>query len=119
MPGPLEGIRVIDCSRGIAGPRATGLLADYGADVVWVEPPGGDPLRTRLAVEYSVFNRGKRSVFVDLKAERQRDRLLDLVRGADVFVESWQPGVAERLGFGYDTVHGLAPAVVYCSVSGF
>src|SRR5205085_10806921 len=61
MSGPLDGLRVIDCSRGTAGPRASGLLADYGADVIWVEPPGGDPWRDELAVPYAVFTRGKRS----------------------------------------------------------
>jgi crotonobetainyl-CoA:carnitine CoA-transferase CaiB-like acyl-CoA transferase len=119
MPGALSGIRVIDCSRGTAGPRATGILADYGADVVWVEPPGGDPLRERLAVEYSVFNRGKRSATLDVSNELDRDMLLELVCSADVFVESWRPGVADRMGVGYDAVHALAPTVVYGSISGF
>jgi crotonobetainyl-CoA:carnitine CoA-transferase CaiB-like acyl-CoA transferase len=119
MPGALTGIRVIDCSRGTAGPRATGILADYGADVVWIEPPGGDPLRDRLAVEYSVFNRGKRSAIIDVADEHQRAVLLALVSSADVFVENWRPGVADNLGIGYDAVHSASPAVVYCSVSGF
>ena len=66
MVGPIEGLRVVDCSRGTAGPRATGMLADYGADVVWVEPPGGDPLRRCAPEAASVFNRGKRSVVLDL-----------------------------------------------------
>ena len=67
--GPLTGLRVIDCSWGTAGPRATGMLADYGADVIRVEPPGGDPYRDELAVAYSVFNRGKRSIVLDLRSD--------------------------------------------------
>src|SRR5437899_7075513 len=97
MPGPLNGIRVVDCSRGTAGPRATGILADYGADVIWVEPPGGDPWRNELAVPYSVFNRGKRSVVLDLRQEADRETLFELLATADVSVQSWRPGLAERL----------------------
>jgi crotonobetainyl-CoA:carnitine CoA-transferase CaiB-like acyl-CoA transferase len=117
MAGPLEGLRVIDCSQGPAGLRATGILADYGADVVWVEPPGGDPYREELAEWYSVINRGKRSVTVDLP--RERDAVLDLLSGADLFVQSWRPGVAARLGLGYEQIHALLPSVVCCSISGF
>ena len=117
--GPLAGLRVIDCSWGTAGPRATGMLADYGADVIWVEPPGGDPYRAELAVAYSVFNRGKRSIVLDLRTDTDRDVLLQLIGSADVFVQSWRPGVAERLGLGYDTIRRLSPSVVYCSISGF
>jgi crotonobetainyl-CoA:carnitine CoA-transferase CaiB-like acyl-CoA transferase len=117
--GPLTGLRVIDCSWGTAGPRATGMLADYGADVIRVEPPGGDPYRDELAVAYSVFNRGKRSIVLDLRSERDHDVLLQLIGSADVFVQSWRPGVAGRLGLGYDTIRRLSPSVIYCSISGF
>ena len=119
MSGILEGLRVVDCSWGTAGPQATGLLADYGADVVWVEPPGGDPLRRRQPAAASVYNRGKRSIVLDLKDATQRETLAALTRRADVFVESWRPGVAERLGLGFDTLHALNPGLVYCSISGF
>ncbi|BBZ14955.1 CaiB/BaiF CoA transferase family protein [Mycobacterium branderi] len=119
MSGPLEGIRVVDCSRGIAGPRATGLLADYGAEVWWVEPPGGDPFRDVLATEYAVFNRGKRSVQCDLRTGAGRDALFELLSGADAFVTSWRPGVAERLGVGWDRMHEAFPQLVYTSISGF
>src|ERR1700756_4598183 len=98
MTGPLEGIRVFDCTRGTAGPRATGILADYGADVIWVEPPGGDPGRRERPAGTSVFNRGKRSVTLDVAGDGDREHLLRLIEGADVFVESWRPGVAEGLG---------------------
>lgn len=119
MGGPLEGFRVIDCTRGLAGPRATGLLADYGAEVWWVEPPGGDPFREVLATEYAVFNRGKRSVQLDLKTDTGRDGLLELLAGADVFVTSWRPGVAERLNLDWDTLHAAFPSLVCASISGF
>jgi crotonobetainyl-CoA:carnitine CoA-transferase CaiB-like acyl-CoA transferase len=117
--GPLEGFRVVDCSRGLAGPRATGLLADYGAEVWWVEPPGGDPYRDVLATEYAVFNRGKRSVQLDLKSSGGRDALFDLLSSADVFVTSWRPGVAERLGVDWGQLHEAFPRLVYTSISGF
>jgi crotonobetainyl-CoA:carnitine CoA-transferase CaiB-like acyl-CoA transferase len=95
------------------------MLADYGADVIRVEPPGGDPYRAELAVAYSAFNRGKRSIVLDLRTDTDRDVLLRLIGSADVFVQSWRPGVAERLGLGYDTIRRLSPPVVYCSISGF
>ena len=92
MPGPLEGLTIVDCSGGTAGPRATGILADYGADVIWVEPPNGDPGRRERPAANSVFNRGKRSVALDVADNRDRECLLRLLGGADVFVESWRPG---------------------------
>lgn len=119
MAGPLEGFRVIDCSRGLAGPRATGLLADYGAEVWWVEPPGGDPWRDVLQTEYSAFNRGKRSVQIDLKTDAGRARLFELLADADVLLTSWRPGVAERLGIDWGTIHEAFPHLVYASISGF
>ncbi len=119
MAGPIAGLRVVDCSHGMAGPRATGLLADYGADVVWVEPPGGDPCRPHVPAAVSVFNRGKRGIELDLTDTPQRDRLLELIDRADVFVESWQPGVAEALGLGFDAIHARNPRLVYVSISGF
>src|SRR6185437_3845298 len=100
------------CSGGTAGPRATGILADYGADVLWVEPPGGDPERQERPAANSVFNRGKRSLLLDLSEDVDRHRLLRLVGGADVFVESWRPGVAERLGLGWDDLRPRNPLLV-------
>ena len=119
MAGPMQGVRVIDCSRGTAGPRATGVLADYGADVIWVEPPGGDRCRQHLAPEYSVFNRGKRSVVLDLHKSADKEALFGLLGTADVFVQSWRPGVAERLGVDFQAVHKRWPGLVYCEISGF
>jgi len=117
--GPIAGLRVLDCSRGMAGPRATGMLADYGADVVWVEPPGGDPCRRQLPAASSVFNRGKRSVVLDATTPEGIGRLLNLAERADVFVESWRPGVADRLGIGFEELRSRNPGLVYCSISGF
>jgi crotonobetainyl-CoA:carnitine CoA-transferase CaiB-like acyl-CoA transferase len=112
-------LRVIDGSRGTAGTRAGGILADCGADVIWVEPPGGDPFRETCAVPYSVFNRGKRGIVLDLRDDAGRARLLELLATADVFIESWRPGVAERLGIGWEAVHAQLPGLVYASISGF
>jgi crotonobetainyl-CoA:carnitine CoA-transferase CaiB-like acyl-CoA transferase len=119
MAAPLEGLRVLDCSHGMAGPRATGVLADYGADVVWVEPPGGDPCRPHVPGAMSVFNRGKRSVVLDVTTPQGRSTVLELAERADVFVESWRPGAADQLGLGYDVMHRLNPRLVYVSISGF
>jgi len=119
MSKPLAGLRVLDCSLGGAGPQATGLLADYGADVIWVEPPGGDPMRRSDPAAASVFNRGKRSVILDVESAADRRTVLDLARRADVFVESWSPARAETLGLGYPQLHALNPQLIYGSISGF
>jgi crotonobetainyl-CoA:carnitine CoA-transferase CaiB-like acyl-CoA transferase len=97
----------------------TGMLADYGADVVWVERPGGDPLRSQMPAAASAFNRGKRSIVLELNQQEDRQHLMRLVERADVFVESWRPGVAEHLGVNYESLHTLNPRLIYCSVSGF
>ncbi|MDO8390356.1 MAG: CoA transferase [Actinomycetota bacterium] len=119
MTGPLTGLRVVDCSRGTAGPRLTRMLADYGADVVWVEPPGGHASREQLAIDYAVNLRNKRSVTVDLHDAAGVEQLLELISRADVFVENWRPGVAERMGLGEAVVRARAPHVVSCSITGF
>jgi crotonobetainyl-CoA:carnitine CoA-transferase CaiB-like acyl-CoA transferase len=119
VAGPLDGIKVVDCSRGLAGPRATGVLADYGAEVWWVEPPGGDPFRASLQTEYSVFNRGKRSVQLDLKTDAGRESLFALLSDADLFVTSWRPGVDARLGVEWERLHEEFPQLVYTSITGF
>jgi crotonobetainyl-CoA:carnitine CoA-transferase CaiB-like acyl-CoA transferase len=115
----LDRLLVVDCSLGSAGPRATGFLADYGADVIWIEPPGGDPYRQDAPAAAAVLNRGKKSVVLDLGLLSDRDRLLDLVDAADVFVESWGPRRAAELGFGDDALRNRNPRLVRCSVTGF
>jgi crotonobetainyl-CoA:carnitine CoA-transferase CaiB-like acyl-CoA transferase len=117
MTGPLAGVRVLDLSWGIAGPVGVMLLADLGADVVKVEPPGGDPFRAQPG--YHVWNRSRRSIIVDLKHEAGRDTLMRLCAGADVLVEAFAPGTTERLGVSYDRVSAVAPHLVYCSVPAY
>ena len=111
MPGPLAGLRVVDCSAIIAGPIATAFLATYGADVVKLEPLEGDALRTYpstlpgLSRYFLGINRGKRSVAVDLKHAEGLALARRLAGGADVFVESFRPGVAARLGLDEPTLY--------------
>jgi crotonobetainyl-CoA:carnitine CoA-transferase CaiB-like acyl-CoA transferase len=124
---PLSGVRVLDLSRVLAGPYAGMVLADLGADVVKVErPQGGDETRTWgppfVAGEAAYFlslNRGKRSVAIDLGHPEGRELALELCAGADVVIENFRAGGAERLGVGYDSVRERNPTVVYCSITGF
>ncbi|MBL9073692.1 CoA transferase [Tabrizicola sp.] len=128
-PLPLEGLRVLDFSQFLAGPYAALKLADMGADVVKVERIGtGDLSRhlyltdTRIGGESTIFhaiNRNKRSVAVDMKSETDRAAIRDLVRGADVVLQNFRPGVMDRLGFGYEAVRAINPKVVYGSVTGY
>lgn len=123
--GKLTGIRVIDLSMFLPGPMLTVMMADQGADVIKVEPAAGDPARTQGPFEdghsiwFANLNRGKASVVLDLKSEAGKAALADLIRGADVFVEGFRPGVMARLGFGWEDVRALNPGIVYCSISAF
>ena len=123
--GPLDGIRVLDFTNMLSGPYCTRLLADLGAEVIKIEPPAGDHNRTRRPVRngYSSFfghlNCGKKSVVLDLKSATGRDAAIGLAQKCDVIVENWRPGVADRLGVGYNAVSQSNPKVVYCSISGF
>lgn len=126
----LEGLRVIDLSQGIAGPYCTKLLADSGADVIKIEPPGGDYAR-RLgpfpgddpnpdtAGLFILLNGGKKSVTLDIESESGRSVLRKLLEGADVLVESEQPGRMAELGLGFDDLKDAHPELVYCSVTPF
>jgi alpha-methylacyl-CoA racemase len=122
-PGPshgaglLAGVRILDLSVWRPGPYATQLLAELGAEVIKVEPPGGDPMRTYPGL-FAALHADQRSLVLDLKSEAGRRRALDLAADADVVMEGFRPGVADRLGVGYDQVRAVNPAVVYCSVSG-
>lgn len=123
---PLDGIRVVDLSRVLAGPYCTMLLADMGAEVIKVEEPGrGDdtrawpPFQGDQATYFLSVNRGKKSVTLNLKAPEGRAILKGLIERADVLLENFRPGAIERLGFGYDTVRAWNPRLVYCSLSGF
>jgi crotonobetainyl-CoA:carnitine CoA-transferase CaiB-like acyl-CoA transferase len=121
----LDGVRVIDLSVFLPGPFLTQALADHGADVIKVEPPQGDPTRRiglsdgPSTVYFRCVNRGKRSVVLDLKQPHGRDALLALADTADVVVEGFRPGVAGRLGVGYETLCARNPGIVYCSLSAF
>src|SRR3954447_14840109 len=111
MPGALEGVRVLDLSWGIAGSLGVLLLAEQGADVIKVEPPGGDPFRSYSG--FAVWNRSRRSVTIDLKQPAGLDAFLRLVDDADVVVETFRPGVTDRPGIGFDTLHARNPRLVY------
>ncbi|MPZ61451.1 MAG: CoA transferase [Propionibacteriales bacterium] len=121
---PLSGVRVLDLGQYITGPCAAVLLAEMGADVIKVEPPStGDPFRSwesgGLNATFVAFNRGKRSVVLDLKSPEGTRRLFGLVRSADVLVENFRPGVMARLGIDYDTLQQHNPRLVHCSITGF
>ena len=114
----LSGLRVLDLSIWRPGPYATSLLVPLGADVLKVEPPGGDPMR-RYAALFAAVNEGKRSVELDLKDGAGRTRALELAAQADVLVEGFRPGVLGRLGLDEAAVRAQNPGVVYCSISGY
>jgi alpha-methylacyl-CoA racemase len=134
MTRALEGIKVLDLTRLLPGGFCSLLLADFGAEVIKVEDTGGgdyvrwappyygsdeqQPLGTRSAL-YLALNRGKRSVRIDLKSEGGRDAFLRLVRDADVVLESFRPGVLDRLGVGYDVLREANPRIVYCAITGY
>ncbi len=122
---PLEGVRVVEFCQVLAGPYCGMLLADMGADVVKIEQPGrgdymrwGDPKFGSESAASWTIDRNKRSVSLDLKHPDGVAALLDLARGAEVIVESFRPGVVDRLGVGYDAVRAVNPAIVYCSITG-
>jgi len=117
VTGPCDDLRIIDLSSGQAGGIATMVLADFGADVIKVEPPGGDPARSLPASP--MWLRGKRSVMLDLETSEGRAALLRLSRDADVVVASYAPGEAEAHGAGYETLAAGNPGLVYCSITGW
>ena len=126
MSGPLSGYRIIDFTNVIAGPYATMMLADQGADVIKVEAPkrpdhtrhvgnGGEEMRATFVNN----NRNKRSVVIDVKAPAGREALLKLVETADVFIQNFRPGVVERLGIGESELRAVKPDIIYVSMSGW
>ncbi len=118
MTGLLDGMRVLDAGIWRPVPHATQMLADLGAHVLKIEPPGGDPMRTFPQLFRDIAGH-KASIELNLRRAEGRARALELVGDADVFCEGWRPGVAARLGLGYDDVRARNPSIIYCSVSGY
>ena len=126
MPGPLEGVRIVDVTTMISGPMATRILGDQGADVIKVEAPGlGDLVRHMGAMKhglsstFATTNRNKRSIVIDLKSDEGRNVLRRLVERADVFVQNFRPGAVERMGIGEEVLRASRPDLIYVSISGF
>ena len=123
IAGALQGIRVVEQGTFITGPCAGMMLADLGADVIKVESPEGDPYRSyqggRYSPHFQAYNRNKRGIALDLKRESDRGLFESLIREADVFIQNFRPGTAERLGSGAQHLRGLNPRLVYCAISGF
>lgn len=126
-PGPLSGLKVLDLSRVLSGPYCSMMLADLGADVIKVERPGsgddtrawGPPFVNGEAAYFLSINRNKRSITVDLKQEQGREIVYRLAEKADVVLENFRPGTADKIGVGYEQLRKINPGIVYCSISGF
>ncbi len=127
MAGPLEGVRVVDLTRILAGPYCTMMLGDMGAEVIKIEhPQGGDdtrgwgpPFLNGVSTYFISINRNKKSLTLNLKDERGKDLLRDLIRKGDVVVENFRPGTLDKLGFSWEEIHRINPAVIFASLSGF
>src|SRR5687768_10237137 len=115
MPSALDGIRVIDFGQYIAGPLTGMLLADQGADVIRVDPPGGPVWDTPAN---ATWNRGKRSIILNLKQSADLDVARDLMASADVVIENFRPGVMDRLGLGSEAAIAANPRLIYCALPG-
>ncbi len=123
---PLQGIRVLDLSRVLAGPYCTMVLGDLGADVIKVEPPEGDetrgwgpPFAEGESAYYLCVNRNKRGIVINLKTDEGKKILRDLALQSDVLVENFRPGTLEKFGLDFATLHELNPKLIYCSITGF
>lgn len=122
--GPLAGVRVVELGQYIAGPFASKLLADLGAEVIKIEAPEGDPMRRwegtgGYSPQFAAYNRNKQGVTLDLKSEAGLAELLTLITDADVLLDNFRPGVADRLGFGPAAASALNPRIITCSITGF
>ena len=132
---PLEGIKVLDFSIAVAAPLGAAMLADMGADIIKIERTQGEPQRAGLPAgmddvldtskneetpdqaSWMAFNRGKKSLALDVRTEEGKAIVLKLAKGADVIIESFRPGVADRLGIGYEDINRINPGIIYCSLS--
>ena len=126
MAGPLTGIRVLDLTRILAGPYATMILRDLGAEVIKIEQPGvGDeardfgPFKNDFSLYFMSVNRGKKSVTLNLKSQRGKELFLELVKGSDILVENFRPGTMEKLGLDYESLKEHHPSLLYAACSGF
>jgi crotonobetainyl-CoA:carnitine CoA-transferase CaiB-like acyl-CoA transferase len=128
MAGPVEGIKVVELGVWVAGPAAAGILADWGADVIKIEPPTGDPARTFGRImgldqgvnpPFEMDNRSKRSIVLDLTADEDRDTAFELISDADVFVTNVRPGALQRLGFDFESLAPRNPRLVYGLITGY
>jgi crotonobetainyl-CoA:carnitine CoA-transferase CaiB-like acyl-CoA transferase len=127
MAGPLEGVNVVECGVWVAGPAAGGILADWGADVIKIEPPTGDPARMfgrMLGIDdvsppFEMDNRGKRSIVLDVTTDDGRRSAIELLSGADVFLTNVRPGALRRIGLDFDTVAAGNPGLVYGLITGY
>lgn len=125
MPNALDGVRVLDFTTTIAGPHCTRLLADLGAEVIKIEAPEGDMMRSRLPIRngastsFGQLNTGKKSLVLDLKQPAAVGVVRRLVNTADVVVENFRPGVMQRFGLDYTTLRAINPAIIYCAISGY
>lgn len=130
MPGPLQGLRVVELARILAGPWAGQTLSDLGAEVIKIEAPQGDDTRAwgppfierdgdTSAAYFHGCNRGKQSIVVDLKSDEGRQRVRELVEGADIFIENFKVGGLAKYGLDYESLSALNPGLIYCSITGF
>src|SRR5262245_2885077 len=121
--GPLKGIRVLDLSRLVAGNMLSLQLGDFGADVIKIEPPEGDPLRDwkddGKSLHWKTYCRNKRSIVLKLRKDAAKDALKRLAATADVLIENYRPGTLEEMGLGPDVLHKINPKLVIARVSGF
>ncbi|MBB6446606.1 CaiB/BaiF CoA transferase family protein [Bacillus benzoevorans] len=126
MNGPLQSIRVVDLTRLLPGPYCTMFLADFGAEVIKIEEPilgdytrWEEPKAETDSAIFSSLNRNKKSVTLNLKSDQGKELFKELIKTADVLVESFRPGVMDRLGLGYDTLKTINPRLIYCAITGF
>ncbi|MEE2688035.1 MAG: CoA transferase [Pseudomonadota bacterium] len=124
-PGPLDGVKVLDFSMFLAGPYGGRLLSDHGAEVIKIEPPGGETIRRAHPViggksrYFAQLNAGKKCIVLDLKTEDGKEIVRRLALKADVVLENFRPGVMERLGLGYEALSEINPRLIYCAISGY
>jgi alpha-methylacyl-CoA racemase len=122
---PLSDVLVVDFTTLLPGPLASLMLAEAGAEVIKIEPPGGEnarrfpPLVNSESVAFAMLNRGKKSMVLDLKNDADRDRLDPLIKRADIVIEQFRPGVMDRLGLGFERLQAINPRLIYCSISGY